>query len=174
MKKAFISMWIAVFAMVCYAQDKKYTDGYGDLPWGSSVEQVQNKYPAMKKATTDDLQSGETLYAVEGDDTWRFFRFYKDRLYLVKVVYIITKDNSGLVKTEALMDKLVSIYGKPDGKHPDGSTWFLFEWKLSTDMSVSLTVDTEDKFVRVQYDSPSIYEEMMKAARKSAVNDLDL
>lgn len=169
MKKFLSIFFVFFFYTTIFAEgnllSEKYIDGYEDLKWGTSVAEVKTKYPYLIKETTADCQSGEECYSSQSGSVTRFFRFYNDALYWVRVVY----ENLTQTQFDALGDKLISKYGTLFFDiDEDDRIKFGYEWLLFTDLDVILSVNNSfnafgrkiGEWVGVTYSSPSIIKEM--------------
>ncbi|WP_027728878.1 hypothetical protein [Treponema sp. C6A8] len=172
MKKFFICIFILILPIILYSQEtkaKNYIDGYEELEWGSSVEKVKSKFPDLIKLWDADCMTNEECYTAESGKVSRVFRFYKNKLYWVRVIY----EDFTQTQYDALWNKLIEKYGSL--YYPidsDEKIKFGYQWLLFTDLIVTVSVNNQingfraklGEWVFVTYNSRSITKEMQTAA----------
>jgi hypothetical protein len=87
--------------------------GYDKLQWGASVQVFQQTYPSAREFSSDLSSIGVREFKQENIGSgisMRIFKFFNGRLYEVSVAY----DEMNLNSMQALLEKIVSIYGKFD------------------------------------------------------------
>lgn len=80
--------------------------GYGNLTWGTNLEQVRKEYPSLHF----EKKEGGTVYYIDkaNNGIVRRFGFYKNELYVVAVLYL----EIGQTQYDALQNRLIEKYGK--------------------------------------------------------------
>lgn len=79
--------------------------GYGNLAWGANLGQVRKEFPSLRF----EKKEGETVYYIDktNNNIVRRFGFYKDKLYVVHVLYLDMVQS----QYDALQNRLVETYG---------------------------------------------------------------
>jgi hypothetical protein len=98
-----------IFQISCQKNDefigyKDLLDNSPMLLWGSSIEQVKNKYPNIEKNGFDGYDDKNNL---TGKIQSRFFRFYDNQLYMVLINYGTYNDD----ELDLLRNNLQRKYG---------------------------------------------------------------
>jgi hypothetical protein len=115
-KKLYIAfLWVFVLMPVRITAQTSSTPiiGYDKLVWGSTIQEFTRAYPTAREISSDNSSVGVREFEqkdVGNGIVERIFYFYNNRLYRVWVYYG-EQDSSSF---EALLRKVVSIYGKFD------------------------------------------------------------
>lgn len=107
MKKLLVVVFIACSLSIIFSEEKPI-DGYGSLPWGSTISQVKEQYQSLVE-TDDELNDlgKQSFRAKPVDGTGRVFEFFNGCLYAVTVSYDDIDRNTGF----AILDKITAAYG---------------------------------------------------------------
>lgn len=170
----FIFLLFASFSS--FAQDSTLIDGYNDLPWGATVEEVRKKYPNLRVNPSAKVEKDEMFYESVSSSIERYFRFYKGKLYWVRCFYDSdTLSQAQFDKLEStLFEKYTFMGVKELDKEDDDDLDFGYEWYLCPsypDSNVTLEVKRstnafgkkQGQYVLVTYSSYSISKEMYSA-----------
>jgi len=149
-----------IFQVSC--QKNKEFIGYNDLLynspsllWGSSIEEVKNKYPNIEKRGFngyDDIKNNLT-----GQIQSRFFRFYDNQLYMVLINYGTYND----AELDLLKNNLQIKYGKY--LIEDNGT--IENWYIADNENNAITFvinKIENNTVRCSYINPKLRDEYDK------------
>lgn len=114
---------VAVFVSMTATAEVPLGKGYRDLSWRMSIEQVKRQYPNIKIDADANVEDNEVFYEDLSGENTRYFRFYKNKLYWVRVVYA----DLSQVEFDDLVELLRKKYGKfRDRDYDDGE--FAYIW----------------------------------------------
>jgi hypothetical protein len=151
---------LGIFQVSC--QKNKEFIGYNDLLynsssllWGSSIEEVKNKYPNIEKSGFGGYEDDKNT--LTGKMQSRFFRFYDNQLYMVLINYGTYNDN----ELDLLRNNLQKKYGiKLIEDNGTIENWYI------TDNENNATVfainKIENNTVRCSYINPKLRDEYDK------------
>lgn len=175
------SVLVGLACVGAMAQEKNYVEGYENLPWGSTLQDVRKVYPEirikyeidwsqMKELSdinkfhadvTDDMKGeyGVTYSCSVDDDSdahlfTLFFSFYDDRLYQIEEKHLAMFDD--------MKNVLVAKYGRPNknGIYINNTRYCL--WDLS---KISIVVQDQTLNTTVFYAAKSILKEIENSGK---------
>jgi len=88
-------------------------NGYGDVKWGDSIEDIKRLYPNIEDRTLEEERKEGILFFEMKNDTGimtsQGFYFYHGKLYSVTLFF----DNIDVSSGEMLLQKFIEKYGRP-------------------------------------------------------------
>jgi len=127
----------------------KIINGYDKVVWGSSIAEVKSAYNGIEDRTNEeDRYEGILCFSQElpkGIMTDRFFYFYSEKLFQVRIIF------GGIDNTSEnmLYEKFVEKYGKPEDpqefkKNIDEKTFascLVFHRTVSDELSIRIYIE---------------------------------
>ena len=104
----FVSIIMLLLSNVVIAKEDHF-EGYDGLAWGSSVQDLKDKYPEVVETTDkEDRKYNQRYFVITSGNYDRVFFYFDDKFYTGRTVY----KNVDETFTLALMTKVVEEYGK--------------------------------------------------------------
>lgn len=160
----------------------KLFEGYDNLPWGTSVEIFKQKNPtATEETQSSDDSENQRLFYKETDSITRVYRFYDNKLYWGRTVYVDPDETT----QAAILSKVIDTYGnfKNTNKWSEGNNEHII---LSNDVSrlFSITIESIEKYnsygrmdnllLFITYENTEIADEVRYFAKKQKEKNIEL
>ncbi len=138
MKKFFIIMAVMFLAVFSASAQAKVFEGYDNVKWGTTVEELKRRYPDVKEVTDDNHKKcNQRAYMREGKSSYKVYTFFENKLYMGATYYERT-DNETISKLES---GLASEYGEFTETSRNN-----YGYLLSKEISPTLAVDFKVKY----------------------------
>lgn len=121
----YISIIMLLLSNILIAQSN-YFEGYDGLAWGSSIQELKEKYPDVIEITEEEEKANKQRnFEYNAGKFSRMFHFFDNELYLGRTYYADVNNDF----TYTLVEKVVEEYGfitdKGEVKKPGfNSYWF--------------------------------------------------
>jgi len=118
MKRLYFFILCLCFSNFLFGQQSPII-GYDKLEFGATIEAFQRLYPTAKEISSNQNSIGVRMFQqrnVGSGITARDFKFFNNKFYYVTVIYDEMNNNNTI---NALLDRIVEIYGKFDNKEED-------------------------------------------------------
>lgn len=126
---------------VLVAQSKHF-EGYDGLAWGSSIQELKDKYPEVIETTdAEDRKYNKRFFKTTSDEYYRLFFYYNEKLYIGRTIY----ENVDEAFIISLVTKVVEKYGFITDRGETEKSDRLHHWfEISLTKNFSVTVETYD------------------------------
>lgn len=178
-KKYLMFMAFVLISSVLFAQ---VIEGYGGLPWGTSIIAAKEKFLNLIDYTDDqDKLTNQKVFDQKNASNTKILRFFNNKLYWARTAY----ENVDTATLQALIEKLTETYGNFDnsGKGTDSGNEYLWSSKkyskeLEIELRVIFLYDTfgrnTSNMVFITYENPTIRDELYQYEKNVKKNDLEL